>query len=124
MAVNLFDYNAVAPCGDTIIATGALTQGRCVTYAGATAGAGAVVAGIAEFDAVAGDRATITVNALRLPVIAGAAVAVGAAVASDSTGRLVTAAAGSYVVGRAVTAATAADTAFAIRLTHEGTLPA
>ena len=123
MPASLFNYTSVAPCGASIDATGTLTQGRCVTYGGATAGAGAVVAGIAEFDAVSGDRVTITVGAIQVPVIAGNAVAVGAAVASDSAGRLVTAAAGNYVVGRALTAAGAANDVFLIRLTHEGTLP-
>lgn len=124
MAVNLFDFNSVAPISDTIVATGALTQGRCVTYAGARATAGAVVAGIAEYDAAIGDTAAIVVSAVRLPVIAGAAVTVGSAVASDATGRLVTAADDDYIVGRAVTAATGADAAFVIRLTHEGVVPA
>lgn len=120
--MSLFNFNAVAPCSDAIVATGALTQGRCVTYAGATAGAGAVVAGIAEYDGAIGDEVTLTVSALQLPAIAGADITVGQPLASDATGRLVPAVTTNYVVGRAVKAATGANSVVIVRLTHEGLL--
>lgn len=53
--------------------------------------------------------------------LAGAAVAIGAAVGPDATGRLVPVAAGSHVLGRAVSAATAAGQKFQVYITREGT---
>lgn len=120
MSISLFNFNAVAPCSDAIVATGPVTQGHCVTYAGDTAGAGLAVAGIAEYDGAIGDEVTLTVGALQLPAIAGAAITVGQPLASDATGRLVPALTGNYVVGRAVKPATGADTVVIVRLTHEG----
>lgn len=87
-------------------ATGAITKRRFVTYAGAQAAAGVAVAGVSDDDAVAGDTFTVKARGWML-VEAGAAVAVGAAVESDASGRAITLTTG-VQAGRAIDAATAA----------------
>ena len=55
-----------------------------------------------------------------IPVLAGAAVAVGADVTTDAAGKFVTATSGDAIVGRSVTAATDADEFFGIQFTFKG----
>lgn len=90
----------------TVVAAGTIAAARFVTPAGAQAGAGANTLGAARFAAVAGDK--IPVDTLgTLQVEAGAAVAAGATIASDASGRAITWAAGAKVA-IALEAATAA----------------
>lgn len=55
-----------------------------------------------------------------IPVLAGAAVVAGADVTTDAAGKFITAVAGNAIVGRAVTAATAADEFVGIQFTFKG----
>jgi hypothetical protein len=87
-------------------ATSAVTIKRFVTYAGAQAGAAVAVAGVAEDNTAIGEFVGCKARGWML-VEAGAAVAQGAAVESDASGRAITLAAG-VQAGRAVDAATAA----------------
>jgi hypothetical protein len=54
-------------------------------------------------------------------VLSGGAVAIGALVGSDATGKGITVAAGTQSIGRAMTATTAANQRFQIYITREGT---
>jgi hypothetical protein len=87
-------------------ATGAIIKKRFVTAAGAVAGAGANVAGVAGDDAAVGETFPVKARGW-LIVESGAAVAQGDDVQSDATGRAITQAAGKHA-GRALDAATAA----------------
>jgi hypothetical protein len=87
----------------TIAATGVIAAQRFVTPAGAQAGAAANTLGVSPEAAVAGDLIAVQTRDVA-DVTAGAAVAVGAAIETDATGRAVTKAAGP-TVGRALTAA-------------------
>ncbi|PWR23361.1 capsid cement protein [Zavarzinia compransoris] len=98
----------------TIKATAALTKQRFVTLAGAVPAAGAAVAGVARTAAAIGDD--VAVDVLGTAVIeAGAAVAAGAAIESDASGRAITATTG-VQVARTRTAAAAAGEALEIIL--------
>lgn len=55
-----------------------------------------------------------------IPVLAGAAVAVGDDVTTDADGKFIPASSGNAIVGRAVTAATAADEFVGIQFTFKG----
>jgi ribose 5-phosphate isomerase len=91
----------------TVITTAALTARRFVGIGtGATCAAGVKALGVAEYDADAATPAPVNVLGI-LEVEAGAAVAVGASVESDATGRAITLAAG-VANGIALDAATAA----------------
>jgi len=90
----------------SVIAAGALTQRRFVTHGGIQVGAAANTLGVAKTDAALGDTAAVDVIGTAV-VEAGAAIAAGAAVETDATGRAVTLAAG-VTVGRALQAAAAA----------------
>jgi hypothetical protein len=76
------------------------------------AGAGETVAGVLMNAPEAGDPAKVSTGVV-LPVVAGAAVAAGAALASDASGRAVTASEGNYIFGVALEAAGAAGREFA-----------
>lgn len=90
----------------TIIATAAITAGRGVTIAGAVPAAAATALGLAQTGGAIGEA--IPVNVLGTAVgEAGAAIALGAALEFDATGRVITKAAG-ITIGRALTAAAAA----------------
>lgn len=86
--------------------SGTVTANRFVTPAGAQAGAGANTLGVCRQSGVSGDMATIDVLGTA-QVESGAAVAVGATIAADSSGRGITWASGAKV-GLALEAATAA----------------
>jgi len=90
----------------SVRATAALIKNRFVTYAGAQAGAGVAVAGVADDNVASGEMFGNKARGWIL-VEAGAAVAQGAGVESDASGRAITLAAG-VQAGRAVDAATAA----------------
>lgn len=87
--------------------TGTVAANRFVTPAGALAGADANTLGAARTGGVATDK--VTVDIIGTAVIeAGAAVAAGATVKSDSTGRAITWVTSGAKVGLALEAATAA----------------
>lgn len=91
----------------TVIAAGTIATNRFVTPAGAQAGADANTLGVARTAAVATDK--IAVDVLGTAVVeAGAAVAAGATVKSDSSGRAITWATSGAKVGVALEAAGAA----------------
>ncbi|MFG6401466.1 capsid cement protein [Microbacterium sp. P04] len=93
----------------TMTASAAVEGGRLVALTGpyqvATAAANSPsIVGVAGFDAGAGERVTVYTRAGGVhPLIAGAAVAAGARVASTTGGRVQTAVAGDNVIGTAIT---------------------
>lgn len=89
----------------------------------AVAGAGAHCAGVLQNDPDALGRAgTVMIDGLSR-VIAGAAVAPGANVAADASGRAVTAATGQFVVGIAFTGCANANEWITVELKPAGPLP-
>lgn len=90
----------------SVIATAALTQFRAVTVAGAQAGAAANSLGFAQQGGAIGDAVPVVVLGTAIAE-AGAAIAVGALIELDASGRAITRSAGA-IVGRALTAAAAA----------------
>lgn len=100
--------------------TTAITTGHAVTYAGGqVAAAAASPRGIAKVDAAIGSDCLIGVMGT-VPAKAGAAVAVGAALTTDSTGRMVTATTGQPIFARALQASLAANDFIEILITREG----
>mgnify|MGYP000891970686 FL=1 len=90
-----------------IAAAGTIAAARFVTPAGAQAGAAANTLGVGRFAAVATDK--LTVDVLGTAVVeAGAAVAAGATVKSDASGRAITWVTSGAKVGLALDAASAA----------------
>lgn len=77
----------------TIAAAAALSRFRLVSFAGAPTGAGARAMGVAVTSFSSGEQAGVAVRG-ELLVEAGAAVAVGAQVESDSSSRAITLASG------------------------------
>jgi hypothetical protein len=90
----------------TIIATAALTQFRAVTVAGAVPAAAANCLGFAQNSAAIGEATPVVALGTAIAE-AGAAIAAGALIELDSSGRAITRSAGA-IVGRAMTAAGAA----------------
>lgn len=80
----------------TVIAVGAVAVARFVTPLGAQAGAAANTLGVARTEAVDGDALTVDVLGTTL-VETGAAIAAGAALETDASGRGITKAAGATV---------------------------
>ncbi|MEL7168258.1 MAG: capsid cement protein [Bacteroidota bacterium] len=89
----------------SILAASAIVQRRFVAPDGTQAGAAANTLGVASYDVATGDMAAVHVLGTTV-VEAGGAVAAGAAIETDASGKAVTNAAGP-VVGRALTAAAA-----------------
>lgn len=80
--------------GVSVVATAALTAHRFVVLAtGAQAGAGVAGVGVADNDAAIGEAVNVTVIGTK-QVEAGAAIAAGALVESDASGRAITRSAG------------------------------
>jgi len=77
----------------TMVASGVIVSNRFVTPAGAVAGAGVNAQGVADSAAAIGARFTATVLGTEI-VEAGAAIAAGALIETDATGRAITKAAG------------------------------
>lgn len=97
---------AIAILTLSVRATGAIVHNRFVTAAGVQAGAKANTVGVANTDAASGETfAAVAIGTIS--VEAGAAVAIGAALETDASGRAVTRTDGP-TVGRALTAAAAA----------------
>jgi hypothetical protein len=89
----------------------------------ATDGADAVGVSFGSVTATAGDErnlAVVTNDGARVEVTAGAAVAVGADVASDSQGRAIVSASGDAILGKALTAASAAGEIVEVLLKNAG----
>lgn len=85
--------NSISLLALTMIATGAITSNRFVTPAGALAGAGVNAQGVSDTDAGIGD--SVAVHVLGTAVVeTGAAIAAGAPIQTDATGRAITKAAG------------------------------
>jgi len=101
-------YTNTVILADTMTASGAVTRNRFVNFAGAQAGAGDVVHGVASYDAPDGGLFASNICGL-LSVEAGAAVANGQRVKSDASGRAVPAADNEPAVARAVAAAVGAS---------------
>jgi hypothetical protein len=87
--------------------TGTVSSNRFVTPAGAQAGADANTLGATRSAGVSGERVTVDVIGTAI-IEAGAAVAAGATVKSDASGRAITWATSGAKVGLAREAATAA----------------
>lgn len=85
--------NAISLLALTMTATGTIAQNRFVTPAGAQAGNGVATQGVARIAAVAADKFTVHVMGTAI-VESGAAIAAGAAIQSDASGRAITLAAG------------------------------
>lgn len=97
----------------SITATEAITAKRMVDYAGAHTAAAAAM-GVALFNTDSGD--VISVGCAPIEAVeAGAAISAGAALETDSSGRVVTKSAG-VTVGRAIDAASAAGDIIRMRL--------
>jgi hypothetical protein len=90
----------------SLIAAGAIAKHRFVTHAKAQAGAAANTLGVAKHDAVLNDGLTVDVIGTAI-VEAGAAIADGAEIETDASGRAITKAAG-VTTARALQAAAAA----------------
>lgn len=88
----------------SVVATAALTQYRAVTAAGAIPAAGARCLGVSDFNGAIGERVSVGAMGI-VPAETGAAVAVGAALELDASGRMVTKASG-VTVAHALTAST------------------
>lgn len=81
-----------------LLLTGTVASKRFVTYAGAQAGAGVNTLGVSDYSGVAGERINVITHGTAI-VETGGAIAAGAAVESDASGRAVTKASG-VTVGR------------------------
>lgn len=90
-----------------ISATATLTANRFVTFAGAVPAADAYVLGVARTAAVSGDKIAVDVQGTAV-VEAGAAIAAGATLKVDASGRVITWATSGARVGIALQAAAAA----------------
>lgn len=90
----------------TVVATAALTQFRAVTALGAVPAAAGNALGVAQQNAAIGEAAPVVVLGTAVAE-AGAAVAAGALLETDASGRFITRTAG-QIVARALTAAGAA----------------
>lgn len=91
----------------TVVATTAITADRFVTPAGAQAGADANTLGVARSAAASGERVPVDVIGTAV-VESGAAVAAGATLKSDASGRAITWASSGAKVAVALEAASAA----------------
>lgn len=99
----------------TIAATGTIAAARFVTPAGAQAGADANAIGVARVAAVSGDK--LPVDALGTAVVeAGAAVAAGATIKADASGRGITWVTSGARLGIALEAASGAGSMFEVML--------
>lgn len=85
--------NGISLLALTMTASGVITESRFVTPAGAVAGAGVNAQGVAQTGAAIGDKFTTTVLGTEV-VETGAAIAAGALIECDATGRAITKAAG------------------------------
>ena len=106
----------------TVTAAGTITAQRCVGYDGLQITvAGARPWGIAEYGDIVGKQVTIATEGSCV-VEAGAAVTIGALLATDAQGRLIPATTGQFVFGRALGAAAQAGRFFEVHITRGGTL--
>jgi len=101
-----FQFYEVIPASQYVTATVDMTAGQIATLAGTVSTAG-IYGYPVHTDALTGERASLGLCGVAT-VKAGAAVSAGALLEVGSLGRVITRSAG-VVVGRAITAATAAD---------------
>lgn len=122
----LFKKTGKGQCAEDIVATGTIAAGKLVTYAGAAAGAGAVVRGVAQYDVVSGETLSIVTKAQETAVLTGGAFSVGDAITPDANGKAVVATTGKYVFGRALEESTGDGKYVLIEIRPEGllTIPA
>ena len=98
-----------------VTATGTVNAARFVTPGGAQAGADANTLGVSRFAGVAGDKLAVDVLGTA-PVEAGAAIAAGATLKSDASGRAITWASSGAKVAIALEAAGAAGQVIEVML--------
>lgn len=91
----------------TVLASGAITANKLVKHNGAQCAAGEAALGVATYSEISGNAVGVVAIGTAM-AISGAAVAVGADLESDASGRVITRVAG-VSVGRALQATTAAD---------------
>ena len=84
------------------------------------AGAGVSVVGVLQNNPNTGDAATVWGPGSVSKIYSGAAVAKGADVTPDASGRAVTSATGNYIAGKVLQAATAADQLISVWMTQPG----
>ncbi|MGL4619156.1 MAG: DUF2190 family protein [Chroococcidiopsis sp.] len=94
--------------------------GQLVGWDGLLSTGATPVKGVLLDDAVQNQTVSIGMAGLH-ECLSGAAVAVGALIGSDGTGRGITVGAGVQSIGRAMTATTAANQKFQLYITREGT---
>jgi len=98
----------------TIPVTGTVTGGQLVTWAGAVAGAtSGAVAGVASFDAVAGDNLTVCFGGVQR-ITAAANIAIGGPVKSAANGQVTPWVPGTDTAESLIGTATAATTSGAL----------
>ncbi len=85
--------NGISLLALPVLATAAITANRFISPAGALASAAGNAQGVAQTDAVIGAKVTTTVLGTEV-VETGAAIAAGALIEADATGRAITKAAG------------------------------
>lgn len=90
----------------TVVATAALTQFRAVSFAGAVPAAAANQLGVAQNSGAIGDSVPVVILGTAIGE-AGAAITAGSLLETNASGQYITRSAGA-IVGRALTAATAA----------------
>ncbi len=102
-------------CTDTVKASGAIKGQHFVKHDGAQAGNNEAAYGVARHDAAAGEAVAIDTHGV-VPVTAGAAITLGAAVQSDAEGRAIPATDAGVALGRAAEAASASGDLIRIHL--------
>lgn len=120
MPINAFHVNSKSIDDHSVAFASTVSIGHAVNYVGAQIStAGVAVHGIALQDGTSGVIGTVAVMGT-CPAKVGAAVAVGAALATDTSGRLVTATEGQFIFARALQAAGAANEFIEVLITREG----
>jgi hypothetical protein len=104
----------------TYLSPTAALAGQLVGWDGLLSTGATPIRGPLIDDAIQNQTVSIGMSGLH-EVLSGAAVAIGAFVGSDATGKGVTVAAGTQSIGRAMTATTAANQRFQVYITREGT---
>jgi hypothetical protein len=104
----------------TYLSPAAALAGQLVGWDGLLSTGATPIRGPLIDDAIQNQTVSIGMAGMH-EVLSGGAVAIGALVGSDATGKGITVAAGTQSIGRAMTATTAANQRFQIYITREGT---
>lgn len=104
----------------TYLSPAAATAGQLVGWDGLLSTGATPIRGPLLGDAIQNQTASVGMSGLH-EVLSGAAVAIGALVGSDATGKGVTVGAGVQSIGRAMTATITANQKFQVYITREGT---